>query len=226
VRRADPVFLSDTDREMLTRALSRGMRDEVRLVLFIDETAVSKELLEFANALASITPKITLEAHNADGGKNQKLKDMKIEHWPAMILTKDDFDRIRYYGIPLGYELPAIVDGLVDLSNMRTPLSPKAKAALATVRRKANIKVFVSVTCPYCPAVARHAYRGAIESPKVTAEIIDVQTFPDLAARHSVMGTPKIVLNDNLDLAGQIGDVEFFEKLRDSDHALVDSIYG
>jgi hypothetical protein len=50
--------------------------------------------------------------------------------------------------------------------------------------------------------------------------------FTDLATRHSVMGVPKIILNDNLDITGAITDVEFFDKLRDSDHALIDSIYG
>ena len=220
------MFLSETDKGMLQRALTQGMKDDISLVLFLDDTTVSKELLEFAELLANITPKIKLDIQKVEEGKNQRFKDMRLEHWPVMILSRQDFSRIRYYGIPLGYELPAIADGLVDLSNMRTPLSPRAKAALATVRRKANIKVFVSVTCPYCPAVARHAYRAAIESPRVTAEIIDMQVFPDLAARHSVMGTPKVVLNDNLDITGAMGDVEFFEKLRDSDHSLIDSMYG
>ena len=40
------------------------------------------------------------------------------------------------------------------------------------------------------------------------------------------MGTPKVILNDNLDITGAMGDVEFFEKLRDSDHSLIDSMYG
>lgn len=220
------MFLSDSDKGMLERALIRGMRDEVTLILFLDDTTASKELQEFAELLARITPKIKLDIQKVDDGRNQRFKELRLEHWPVILLTRPDFARIRYYGTPLGYELPAIADGLVDLSNLTTPLSPRAKTALATVRRRANIKVFVTVTCPYCPTVVRHAYRGAIESTKVTAEVIDTQLFPDLAARHSVMGTPKIVLNDNLDITGAMGDVEFFEKLRDSDHALVDSMYG
>lgn len=202
------------------------MRDEITLILFVDDTAGSKELLEFAETLASITIKIKLEIQKVEDGKNQRFKDLRLEYWPVLVISRQDFFRIRYYGVPTGYELSAFTDGLVELSNMNARLSPKAKAALATVRRKANIKVFVSVTCPYCPLVARHAYRGAVESPRVTAEIIDTQAFPDLAARHSVMGVPKVVLNDNMDITGAMGDVDFFEKLRDSDHSLVDSIYG
>jgi glutaredoxin-like protein len=187
---------------------------------------MEKELTDFANTLAQTNPKIKVDVQKAEDGKNQRMKELHIEHWPCLVLVKGDFTRIRYYGIPAGYELPSLVDAIVELSSMRTTLSPKARSALATVRRKANIKIFILTTCQFCPTVARHAYRGAIESPRVTAEIIDSQMFPDLATRHSVMGVPKIILNDNLDITGAITDVEFFDKLRDSDHALIDSMYG
>jgi glutaredoxin-like protein len=202
------------------------MKDEVTILVFAETDALSKELADFAHTLESLNPKITIDVQNPDGGKNPRMKELHVERWPMLVLVKGDFARIRYYGIPLGYEMSAFADALVELSNSATSLSPKAKATLATVRRKANIKIFVLPTCPFCPTVARHAYRGAIESQKVTAEIIDSQMFPDIATHHAVMGVPKIVLNDNLDITGAITDVEFFDKLRDSDHALLDSMFG
>jgi glutaredoxin-like protein len=221
------MMLSEGDRASLERRFAQGMKDDVTLLLFVDEgSAMEKELTDFANTLAQTNPKIKVDVQKAEDGKNQRMRELHIEHWPCLVLVKGDFTRIRYYGIPAGYELPSLVDAVVELSSMRTTLSPKARGALATVRRKANIKIFILTTCQFCPTVARHAYRGAIESPRVTAEIIDSQMFPDLATRHSVMGVPKIILNDNLDITGAITDVEFFDKLRDSDHALIDSMYG
>jgi glutaredoxin-like protein len=221
------MMLSEGDRASLERRFAQGMEDDVTLLLFVDEgSAMEKELTDFANTLAQTNPKIKVDVQKAEDGKNQRMRELHIEHWPCLVLVKGDFTRIRYYGIPAGYELPSLVDAIVELSSMRTTLSPKARSALATVRRKANIKIFILTTCQFCPTVARHAYRGAIESPRVTAEIIDSQMFPDLATRHSVMGVPKIILNDNLDITGAITDVEFFDKLRDSNHALIDSMYG
>lgn len=221
------MMLSEGDRASLERRFAQGMKDDVTLLLFVDEgSAMEKELTDFANTLAQTNPRIKVDVQKAEDGKNQRMRELHIEHWPCLVLVKGDFTRIRYYGIPAGYELPSLVDAIVELSSMRTTLSPKARSALATVRRKANIKIFILTTCQFCPTVARHAYRGAIESPRVTAEIIDSQMFPDLATRHSVMGVPKIILNDNLDITGAITDVEFFDKLRDSDHALIDSMYG
>lgn len=219
------VFLSEEDKGSIQRKLGL-MKDEVTILVFAETDALSKELVDFAHALESLSPKVKMDVRSPEGGKSQRMRELHVEHWPMLVLLKGDFARIRYYGIPLGYEIPAFTDALVELSNSATSLSPKAKATLSTVRRKANIKIFVLPTCPFCPTVARHAYRGAIESQKVTAEIIDSQMFPDLATHHAVMGVPKIVLNDNLDITGAITDVEFYDKLRDSDHALLDSMYG
>jgi len=221
------MMLSEGDRASLERKFAQRMKDDITILLIADEgSATAKELIDFANALSQITPKIKVDIQPADGGKNLRMRELHIEHWPCLVLVKGDFVRIRYYGIPAGYELPSLIDAIVELSSNSTPLSQKAKSALATVRRRANIKIFILTTCQFCPTVARHGYRGAIESPKVTTEIIDSRMFPDLATRHSVMGVPKIILNDNLDITGAITDVEFFDKLRDSDHALIDSIYG
>lgn len=218
---------SASEMATLGRRVGQSMRDEVTLLLFTDDaTVLAKEMTAFAQALSSASPKVKLEVEKVVDGRNQRMLDMRIENYPVMVLLKGDFNRIRYYGVPGGYESTALADGLIELSNSKTPLSPNARASLASIRRRANIKVFVMVTCPFCPTVARHAYRAAIESPKVTAEVIDTQMFPDLALRHSVMGVPKVVLNDNTDITGAMQEAEFFAKLKDADIALLDSMYG
>ncbi|HEX9907296.1 MAG TPA: thioredoxin family protein [Thermoplasmata archaeon] len=220
-------MLSDADKASLQRKLAAEMKDDVTLLIFADDGfSVATELSAMASEMAGLSPKVKVEIEKVVEGKNQRMRDLRIEHFPSLVLTKNDFTRIRYYGVPGGYELPPIVDAIVELSASRTPLSPATKASLATVRRKANIKIFVLTTCTFCPIVARHAYRAAIESPRVTAEIFDSQVFLDLAARHSVMGVPKIILNDNTDITGAIQEAEFFQKLKDSDISQIDSMFG
>lgn len=221
------MILGDGDRSALERKFGTAMKDEVVLLVFADDSiSISKDLLEVANTLASFSPRIKVQVEKVENGKNQRMSDLRIQNYPVMVVTKGDFSRIRYYGVPAGHEIPPITDAILELSNSHANLSPKARSIMATVRRRANIKVFVLTTCVFCPIVARHAYRAAIESPKVTAEIIDSQLFADLAQRHSVMGVPKIILNDNTDITGAIQEAEFFDKLKDSDIALMDSMYG
>jgi len=220
------MMLSEDDRNALKKKFAMRMKDDVTLVLFVDERSqLSKELIEFSQLIAGFSPKMKVEVEDSDEGRNQRMRSLKVEHTPCMVPVKGDFSRLRYLGVPEGYEMPAITDAIVELSGSPYPLSPKAETALSTVKRKMNIKVFVLHTCPFCPTVVRHAYRAAMGSPKVTAEVIDSSVFTDLAVRHSVTGVPKVVLNDTVDLTGAVQEVQFFEKLREADHALLDSMY-
>jgi glutaredoxin-like protein len=219
-------MLSEGERLSLQRKFGTGMKDEVTLVVFSDDGPLGTDLTGVATEIASLGPKMKVEVEKVVGGKNQRLSDMRMVNFPALVLVKGDFNRIRYYGLPGGFEISPLSDAIVELSASRTGLSQKSKESLATARRRANIKIFVLTSCVYCPIVARHAYRAAIESPRVTAEVIDSQLFFDLAQRHSVMGVPKIILNDNTDITGAIQEMDFFQKLKDSDVALIDNIYG
>lgn len=222
-----PFALAGSDVSAIGKRLAESMSETVTLVVFAGmETVLEREMVGFAKSMASLTPKLRADVLDPKDGKAEQLRAFRIERTPVLVLTKGEFARIRYYGVPGGYELPSMLDAIVELSRSDAQLSPKARNALAAVKRRANIKVFVLPTCPYCPVVARHAYRAAIGSEKVVSEVIDTQMFPDLAARHSVMGVPKVVFNDNLDITGMISEPEFFQKLSESDHMLLGTMYG
>ncbi len=218
-------MFSDNDRMALEKKFST-LVDPLTLLIFGDDGPLSRQLAALAKALAATALKITVDDQQADGGRNPQMRDLRIEHWPVLLPTKPGFNRIRYFGVPSGYEVAPVVECFVELSASKTGLSQQAREILATVRRKANVKIFVLPTCHFCPIVAKHSYRAAIESSNVSVEVIDAQMFPDLATRHAVMGVPKVILNDNLDITGAVGEAEFFARLRDSDHALMDSMYG
>ena len=160
------------------------------------------------------------------GGKNERMRSLHIEYAPCIVLMKGDFARIRYYGVPDGYEVAPLSDAIAELSSSAPKLSASSLSALATVRRRASIKVFILTTCTFCPIVARHAMRAAIASKSVTAEIIDSSVFTELSQKHLVQGVPKVVLNDIMDMTGAVNETTFMEKLRDADHALIDSMFG
>jgi len=42
----------------------------------------------------------------------------------------------------------------------------------------------------------------AVVSPKVTADVIEAQEYPDLSNRFRVSGVPKIVINDQTEFVG------------------------
>lgn len=51
----------------------------------------------------------------------------------------------------------------------------------------------------------------AIESSRVTADVVEANEFPELSERFQVTGVPKIVINDQVELVGAQREARFVE---------------
>ena len=50
-------------------------------------------------------------------------------------------------------------------------------------------------------------------SERVTADVIEVTEFPDMAQQYRVSGVPKIVINDTVEFVGALPERPFLERL-------------
>ena len=121
--------------------------------------------------------------------------------------------RYRFFGIPAGYEFSTLVEDILDLSKGTTALSEKTRTALEEVDQDLHIQVFVTPTCPYCPAAARLAHKLAMENEHITADVIEISEFVDLAQRYHVQGVPKTVINDRVEFAGALPEPRFVQQV-------------
>ena len=62
--------------------------------------------------------------------------------------------------------------------------------------------------------LARVAHAMAMESPRVSTDIVGVHEFPDLARRYNVMGVPKTVINDSVLFTGAVSEDVLLERIR------------
>ncbi|MEM2319467.1 MAG: thioredoxin family protein, partial [Candidatus Bathyarchaeia archaeon] len=90
-------------------------------------------------------------------------------------------------------------------------LSESVKEKLKGVTKPIHIQVFVTLTCPYCPAAAVQAYKFAIENPLVRADVVEVSEFPHLAYKYGVMGVPKTVINEKIEFVGAVPEEVLLE---------------
>ena len=61
--------------------------------------------------------------------------------------------------------------------------------------------------------MARVAHAMAIESGRVTADVVEVQEFPALAQAYGVRGVPLTVINDSVTFSGAVSEEEFLSRL-------------
>jgi glutaredoxin-like protein len=205
-------LIPDDKKEMLRNDLKERMVDPVKIVMFTQEVECRfcSDTRKLVQELAPLNDKITVEVYDfmVDATKAQELK---IEKIPALaIIGKKDYG-VRIYGIPYGYELQTLIAAVIGVSTGKTDLSDKTKAILADVKAPVHIQVFVTLTCPHCPVAASIAHKLAIESDMITADVIDSSEFATLAQKYSVIGVPKIVINEKVDFVGAFSEDLFAE---------------
>ena len=59
--------------------------------------------------------------------------------------------------------------------------------------------------------MARAAFQLATGSNKITADVIEVQEFPELAQKYKVRGVPMTVVNETETLMGNVGPLQLVE---------------
>ena len=57
------------------------------------------------------------------------------------------------------------------------------------------------------------AHQFAIENEHITADVIEVSEFIDLAQRYRVQGVPKTVVNDRIEVMGAVPESRFLQEV-------------
>ena len=205
-------LLPDDKKELLRNDFNIKLVDPVKIVAFTQEVECQycSQTRKLVEEIGSISDKVSTEVYDFMANA-AKVKEYGIERIPALaIIGKKDYG-VRIYGIPYGYELQTLIEAIINVSKGTTDLSDKTKAVLKDVKAPVNIKVFVTLTCPHCPAAAAIAHKLAIECDLIKADVIESGEFPDLAQKYNVIGVPKIVINEKIEFMGAFSEDLFAE---------------
>ena len=208
-------LIPDDKKELLKNDFKMRMIDPVKIIMFTQELECRfcSDTRRLVQDMAPLSDKISAEVHDfvADAAK---AKELGIERIPAVaIIGRKDYG-VRIYGIPYGYELQTFIEAIINVSRGpgQTDLSDKTKSILKEVKNPVDIKVFVTLTCPHCPAAAAVAHKLAVESDGlVKAEVIESSEFPDLSMKYNVIGVPKVVINEKVEFVGAFNEDLFAE---------------
>jgi len=180
------------------KALFEAFRHEVPIYLFTGKgrnEAFSQGARQAIGAVTDLAPKVSFK--ELDLG-DKLARQWRVERAPTMLFDPERY-RVRWLGAPLGQEGQTFIEALIMMGFRETRLSDQAAKILKRIDSPREIKVFVSLTCPYCPQQAVNGLKAAIERPDlISLEIIDVQVNPDLAEKYSAHSTPLTLANDQL----------------------------
>ncbi len=187
----------------------------VRLRVFAvqDHCVFCNTLDELVGKLAEMSDKITV-LRSGFGPEEPVAKDYGIGIHPAVVVEgKKDYG-IRFFGIPMGYQFGVLVEDLVMASTGVTDLGEEAKLKLRGVKSPVSIEVFTLPDCPGSPPMARTAHKFCIENSNISADVVDVLEFRELAAEKLVLGTPKTVINGRAEVRGVVTERDLADLVR------------
>jgi len=222
----EPPVLKPEDRESLQRILRERLDRPVRLIHFTQLTGSDgewsgpacgpcRETRRLLEEFVSLSPKLSLELHDLikDAQLAQRLG---VERIPATMPADqgDEHPRLRFYGLPAGYEFGALLEDVIQVSVGRDELAPQTVEALSELDHPVHLQVMTTPTCPYCPGAVRMAHRFALASPKVTADMVSVAEFPELAQRYDVESVPRLVVNGQVAPSGAVTEERLLDLVR------------
>ncbi|MBL7067168.1 MAG: thioredoxin family protein [Candidatus Marinimicrobia bacterium] len=211
------MFLKDEDQKFVKDRLS-AMTQKVKIIHFTQsiECSYCRESRQLLEELILLSDKLSLEVVNFQIDKDVVAK-YNIDKIPATILIPEDESNpgIRFFGIPSGYEFQSLLEDIIDVSSCNHGFSDDVLREIQAIDKTVHIQVFVTPTCPYCPAAVRTAHRLALANKHITADMVEATEFPHLAQKYAVSGVPKSIINETSSLEGAVPEQMFIDKIND-----------
>jgi alkyl hydroperoxide reductase subunit AhpF len=148
-------FLSASDQTEIKR-LFEQLTGDVKLIYFTQrespifipgqECASCKDTRLLLEEVAGLSDKLHLEVH--DFMTDSKIaREHAIDKIPAIVMTAEGVKgKVRYFGMPSGYEFSVLLGSLVDVSQAKSELAPETIEVLGAVNANLHIQVFTTPT--------------------------------------------------------------------------------
>ncbi len=183
---SDGLFDKAT-RAQLDTVFSR-MASTLVLRLHLDDRPVAGELAAYMEELAGLTDKLTVEHTDTSADDPSELPFVEV------CRAGGEPTGLAFHGVPGGHEFTSFVLGLYNAAGPGQPIADEDRAAIAGISEPVSFKVLVGLSCTMCPEVALACQRVAADNAQVTADVYDINHFPDLRERYDVMSVPCLVL--------------------------------
>ncbi|MBO5157986.1 MAG: FAD-dependent oxidoreductase [Lachnospiraceae bacterium] len=180
------ALFDDAMLAQLNAVFSR-MESPLVLKLHLDHRTVSEELRGYMEELAKLTDKLSVE-----------LAEESTEADPCVEVYRQDgsYSGLAFHGVPGGHEFTSFVLGLYNAAGTGQKIDDDVAASLKAIDRRVDMKVLVSLSCTMCPDLVIAAQKMASQNENITAEVYDLNHFPEIKEKYQVMSVPCLVIND------------------------------
>lgn len=150
------ALISAKDAQFIKDHFQKNMTGEVTVKYFTQhdsplmisggpECMFCSETRQILEEVTGLSDKIKLEIYDFVSDA-EKARALDITRIPAFTIEGAARGRVRYFGIPSGYEFSSLIEDLVDVSRGKTDLSAETLRELAELQEPVHIQVFTTPT--------------------------------------------------------------------------------
>ncbi|MFT3984134.1 MAG: FAD-dependent oxidoreductase [Lachnospiraceae bacterium] len=189
----DGIFTEDMLAQL--KMVFEKMARPLILKLYLDQRPVSEELKGYMNSLAEFTDKLSVKI----GEENEEVQT------PCVKICREDGTEtgLAFHGVPGGHEFTSFVLGLYNASGPGQMMEEDIRKKIGAIQSPVHMRIMVSLSCTMCPELVTAAQRIAAENSFVTADVYDLNHFPELKDQYQVMSVPCMIINDDAPVFGK-----------------------
>ncbi|GMX60265.1 alkyl hydroperoxide reductase subunit F [Paenibacillus elgii] len=187
-------------REQLSQYLQL-MEGDVQIQVSAGSDAVSHEMLELVDEIASLSSKITVER-------------TELSRTPSFHVNRAGEDTgIAFAGIPLGHEFTSLVLALLQASGRPPKVEQHLIDQVKNIRGEYRFETYVSLSCHNCPDVVQALNVMSVLNPGISHTMIDGAAYKAEVESKNVMAVPSVYLNGEFFGSGRMSLEEILAKL-------------
>ncbi|MGE9213129.1 alkyl hydroperoxide reductase subunit F [Exiguobacterium aurantiacum] len=177
------------------------MEGDVVLRVSAGDDAVSKEMLDLVNELASMSSRISVE-------------NVTLERTPSFSVSRPSEETgIVFAGIPLGHEFTSLVLALLQVSGRAPKVDADAIKQIQNIQGTYQFESYISLSCHNCPDVVQALNVMSVLNPNISHTMIDGGAFKAEVEAKEIMAVPTVFLNGEAFGNGRMSLEEILAKL-------------
>lgn len=149
------------------------------------------EMTAFTEALAALAPGVKIRRDDeADAAR------------PGLRLATN----LVFHAAPRGTELPVFLEAAASVAAQALPpLSDEQRRMIDAIDVPAQLELYISPHCPFCPLMTRRLVDLALAAEHLMVAVIDAGMFVAEAQSREIRSVPTLVLDDGLRWTGEAG---------------------
>lgn len=188
----DGRFFDEAARAQLQGVFAR-FENEVMLAAELDDAnAVSVELKNFLEEIASLSEKISLRI-----GAPENAEAFAQRPCVTICDARGNSRGATFHGVPGGHEVNSFIIALYNAAGPGQAIDDETRERIRALRPQ-KIEVLVSLSCTQCPEVVTATQRIALENPGISTDVFDIAHFPEIRERYNVMSVPALAVNGKI----------------------------